>query len=82
MTPAQLFGVAVRTIGVLVVLVSGWAFLVAVSMPGNGSLILAVTLLLLGLWLVRGAKWLIAFAYPGERGFYPWAADKQSPATT
>jgi hypothetical protein len=64
MTPAQLFGVAVRIIGLLVAISSAWPFLVVFFAPGGGSLVFAMSLLLFGLWLMRWPKWLIAFAYP------------------
>jgi hypothetical protein len=80
MTPAQLFGVAVRTIGVLVVLASTWPFLAAILVPG-GSLTFATSVLLVGLGLMRWPNWLVAFAYPEERRLYLLAADKQSPAS-
>lgn len=80
MTPAQHFGVAVRTIGLLVAILSGWPFMVVLSMPGNGSLTFAVAVLLLGLWLMRWPGWLIAFAYPDESRIYLLAADKRSSA--
>ena len=75
MTPVQLFGVMVRTIGLLVALSSGSVtvsgIMLARSIPGSDGitalivvLFVALMVLLLGCWLMRGPKLLIAFAYP------------------
>jgi hypothetical protein len=71
MRPSELFGVAVRTVGLLVVLPSLGAVafaLLAFEMGGPGEIIgqlwWSIPALLVGLWLLRGAEALVSFAYP------------------
>jgi len=77
MNPSQAFGVAVRTIGLLLVLCAtpsiystGIILAFGRSKDAQGvavlSLILAVAGFLAGLWLLRGPKGLIAYAYPDD----------------
>ena len=73
MKPAELFGVVVRTIGLLLVLSSAWMVLlgllgVVLGGPGQmaGMLVFGIPVLLIGIWLLRGARPLVEFAYPGE----------------
>lgn len=74
MKPSELFGVVVRTIGLLVLLSAVWAtFLgslgVALGGPGQtvGMLFFGIPALLIGLWLMRsGAHALVRFAYPDD----------------
>ncbi len=71
MKPSELFGVVVRSVGLLIVLPSlGLQFFALLDLvgggPGNavGILILSIPALLVGLWLLRGAPGIVAFAYP------------------
>ena len=71
MNASDVFGVIVRTIGLLVLLAALWQIAVALLTlvaggPGNALALLlsGIPALLLGLWLLSGAKFLIAYAYP------------------
>ncbi len=73
MKPSDVFGIVVRTVGLLITLTAlwsiGWALLsLAGGGPGNaaGLLIFGIPELLIGLWLLRGAKPLVRFAFPEE----------------
>ena len=73
MKPADVFAVVVRTIGLLVCLWAGailsWAFIsVVFGGPFSfiGQAIIGGPSLAVGLWLLRGAPLLIAFAYPDQ----------------
>ena len=73
MRPSELFGVVVRTIGLLAVLSAAWAMLLATLAvvgggPGANAMLLAgIPMLLVGLWLLRGgADSLVRFAYPED----------------
>jgi hypothetical protein len=71
MKPSEMFGVVVRSVGLLLVLPAlGTQFFAILSLvlggPGNavGMMILSLPVLLVGLWLLRGAPGIMAFAYP------------------
>jgi len=71
MKPSELFGVVVRSVGLLLVLPAlGVQFFAILNLvmggPGNvaGMMILSIPVLLVGLWLLRGAPGIVAFAYP------------------
>lgn len=73
MKPSELFGVMVRTIGLLLVLSSAWGLFFAglnlvLGGPGNvaGMVIMGVPVFCVGLWLLRGAESFVRFAYPEE----------------
>ncbi len=66
MKPSEAFGVAVRSIG-LVVILSGLGSLVG-ALGAPGLLLVAIPTVLVGIWLLRGAKALVSFAYPDEPG--------------
>lgn len=72
MTPAQLFGVVVRTIGLVLTIYgtfsSCFGLLLVLTEAGIMSLILGVVAMLVGLWMLRGAQPVIAFAYYDEHG--------------
>jgi hypothetical protein len=79
MNPVQLFGVAVRTIGLLTTMSASWAifdglFLPAAAPPdvpihlSGVPFAYGIPAMIIGLWLLRGAKALVAFAYPEDRG--------------
>lgn len=65
MTPSEAFGVVVRSVGLLVVLWGLSLLVVAIGAPG--LILVAIPVLLVGLWLLRGARAVISFAYPDER---------------
>ncbi len=74
MKPADVFVVVVRTIGLVVCLVAGailfWALLnLVLGGPASvlGLVIVGIPVLGIGLWLLRGAPLLIAFAFPDAR---------------
>jgi len=74
MKPSDVFGVVVRTVGLVVTLMGLWRIGYAIldlvgGGPGGaaGLLITGVPELLVGLWLLRGAKPLVQFAFPEER---------------
>lgn len=64
MRPFEAFGIVVRAIGLIIVVSALVQLILAVTAPG--ILFLAIPELLLGLWLLRGAKAVVSFAYPGE----------------
>ena len=73
MRPAELFGVVVRTIGLLLVLSSFWMLLfgllgLVLGGPGEvvGLLFYGLPVFLLGIWLLCGAKSLVRIAYPDD----------------
>ncbi len=73
MTASDLFGVIVRTIGLLMLLAAlwqiAWALLNLVGGgPGNAVALLlgGVPTLLLGWWFLRGARRLVSYAYAEE----------------
>jgi hypothetical protein len=86
MTPVQLFGVAVRTIGLVMALSGAFSSALGLLLLVFGAPVLLIMItgipaLLVGLWLLRGPGWLIAFAYPEAQGaarFYPLAADRSA----
>lgn len=73
MNASDLFGVIVRTIGLLMLLAAlwqiSWALLNLVGGgPGNAVALLlsGIPTLLLGWWFLRGARWLVSCAYAKE----------------
>jgi hypothetical protein len=73
MKPSDVFGIVVRTAGLVITLMGLWRIGYAVlALVGGGPgsahlLITGVPELLVGLWLLRGAKPLVQFAFPEER---------------
>jgi len=75
MKPVEVFAIVIRTVGLIVFLVATailfWALLNLVlggpASPGGG-IIVGIPILLCGLWLLRGAPQLLAFAFPKEGG--------------
>lgn len=73
MKPADVFGVIVRTVGLLVTFGAAWKILIVLTDLMGGSwaalmrLGIDVPVLLVGLWLLRGAHTLINFAYPEKQ---------------
>jgi len=73
MKPVDVFAVVIRTVGLIVSLVAtgllSFALLnLVLGGPANagGMIIVGVPILLMGLWLLRGASSLLAFAFPKE----------------
>jgi len=71
MKPRELFGVLVRTIGVVLFLPAVFATsfaLLGLVLGGPGEVIgmlwFGIPALVVGLWLLRGANALVAFAFP------------------
>jgi hypothetical protein len=70
MTPVQLFGVVVRSVGFLMTVygtISSCLGLVFIVAGGLTSLIFGLPAMCVGLWLMRGPVHVIAFAYPADR---------------
>jgi hypothetical protein len=74
MKPSETFGVVVRSVGLVIVVMAGGTLgfaLLTIVMGGpasaGGLMILGFPPLCAGLWLLRGAPGLVAFAYPDER---------------
>ena len=75
MKPAETFAVVIRTVGLIAFLVASailfWALLnLILGGPANlaGLFVVGIPLLLVGLWLLRGAPQLLSFAFPmGDR---------------
>jgi len=70
---SELFGVIVRTIGLIFVLTALWqVFSAILNLVGGGPgnvvvmLLYGIPALLVGLWFLRGAKALISFAFPQD----------------
>jgi len=72
MKPAELFGVAVHTVGLLVLLSAAWTtFLGALGVigggPTGGMLFFGIPALAVGFFLLRGgANIVVNFAYPNK----------------
>ncbi|MGQ0637073.1 MAG: hypothetical protein ACT4QC_20885 [Planctomycetaceae bacterium] len=73
MNSRDVFGVVIRTVGLLLVLPGTFCVLYALlAIVGGGPpqiialLLPGVPALLVGIWFLRGAAWLVAFAYPRE----------------
>ena len=72
MKPAELFGVAVRTVGLLVLLGAAWATFIGLlgiigGGPTGGMLFFAIPALAVGFFLLRGgANVVVGFAYPNK----------------
>ncbi len=82
MKPVDVFAIVIRTVGLIVYLIASailsFALLnLVLGGPANagGMIIVGVPILLMGLWLLRGAPSLLAFAFPKE------GAPKQLPVT-
>ena len=73
MQEKSIFSLVVRSVGLIVVVVSA-GFLIPGTLsllmggPLGGLLFYGVPALLLGLWLLRGAQSIVSFAYPNEPG--------------
>ena len=62
MKPSEVFGVVVRSVGLLLLVSVANMPLMLVAQPG--LLIIAIPMSVIGIWLLRGAPALIHFAYP------------------
>ena len=65
MKPSDIFGIVVRTMGLILVLVALGYSIPAMVQPG--LLFFEIPALLLGFWLLRGGKAVVSFAFPEER---------------
>ena len=71
MKTTQIFGIIVRTVG-LIVVVSSMGLLIPAILslfaggPLAALLFYGVPTFILGLWLLRGARSVVSFAYPEE----------------
>jgi hypothetical protein len=71
MNARLLFGLIVRTVGLVVVVASAGLLIpgvlsILLGGPLAGLLFYGVPAILLGLWLLRGARCIVSFAYPEE----------------
>jgi hypothetical protein len=73
MKPSELFGVVVRSVGLLLVLSAAWVLFWAIlnlvmGGPANvaGMLVVGIPALLVGIWLLRGGSNLAAAVYSNE----------------
>jgi hypothetical protein len=76
MTPRECFGIAIRTIGILLLfasvmyLYSALALLLFSGMPRNYPLVsylgASAVVFIVGIYFLRGAPRLVRFAYPSE----------------
>jgi hypothetical protein len=73
MKPVETFAIVVRTVGLIVSQVAAailfWAllnFVLGGPASAGGMIIVGGPILLVGLWLLRGAPPLLAFAFPKE----------------
>lgn len=73
MKPSDIFGVVVRTIGLLLIMGSMWAVfwafvIILFGGPGSfvGMIIGSIPSLFVGVWFLGGAKAIIRIAYPDE----------------
>ena len=64
MKPADVFGIVVRAIGLVVCLKAGGTLVGALLSWALGAAILGVPMLAVGLWLLRGAPTVVSFAFP------------------
>jgi hypothetical protein len=76
MKPRDCFGIVVRTIGLLMLFVSGFYLMSGVAILETQSpaewhwsayLVYGVALFSIGLYMIRGAPHLVRFAYGGEK---------------
>jgi hypothetical protein len=64
MNPVEIFGVVVRTAGLLLTLMAfGFLFSAALSAT-PGPALFGTAWLVIGLWLLRGGRAVVGFAYP------------------
>ena len=68
MKPSDIFGIVVRTVGLILVLGAIFYLIAAILLPA--LLFYCIPVLLLGLWLLRGGKAVVSFAFPEELGDY------------
>ena len=73
MKPVEVFAIVVRTVGMIVSLAAAailfWALLnLVLGGPASpvGLIIIGAPILLVGLWLLRGAPPLLVYAFPKE----------------
>ena len=65
MKPSEVFGVVVRSVGLMVIVANVVGLITSIAQPG--VLFIVVPMLLLGIWLLRGAPAIVQFAYPDRK---------------
>lgn len=74
MTNKDVFGIIVRTIGLMITLAAAWLILLGLlgliggaSGSVAGSLFYGIPAFFVGLWLLRGAKSIVSFAFSKDQ---------------
>jgi len=74
MTDRDVFGIIVRTVGLMITLAAAWLILLGlfglISASGQvaGLLFYGIPALFVGLWLLRGARSVVSFAFSKDQG--------------
>jgi hypothetical protein len=75
MTNRDVFEIIVRTVGLLITLAAAWQILLGLfalisGAPGQfaGLLFYGIPALFVGLWLLRGARSIVSFAFSKDHG--------------
>ena len=74
MTNRDVFEIIVRTVGLLITLAAAWLILLGlfglISASGQvaGLLFYGIPVLFVGLWLLRGARSIVSFAFSNDQG--------------
>ena len=75
MTNRDVFGIIVRTVGLMITLAAAWLILLGLlglisgaSGQSAGLLFYGIPALFVGLWLLRGARSIVSFAFSKEQG--------------
>ena len=75
MTNRDVFEIIVRTVGLIITLAAAWLILLGLiglisgaSGQFAGSLFYGIPALLVGLWLLRGARSIVTFAFSKDQG--------------
>jgi hypothetical protein len=63
---SEIFGIVVRSIGLLVLLAAGWLLVAAALVWSPEAVIPSAIAVCVGFWLLGGAASLVRFAYPEE----------------
>lgn len=73
MTDRDVFGIIVRTVGLMITLAAAWLILLGlfglISASGQvaGLLFYGIPALFVGLWLLRGARSIVSFAFSKDQ---------------
>ena len=74
MTNREVFGIIVRTVGLMITLAAAWLILlglfglISASEQVAGLLFYGIPALFVGLWLLRGARSIVSFAFSKDQG--------------